>query len=127
MHWHPYYTFTSGGAVPPTPDDEFSIRNWNLWRRKKKIEDGELPPIEQEQAKEAVREAQAAAVDQARASDADERRDALLRAMEAREAFDRAYREAYGEAYVAETVAELWRKEMRRIARRRKAAILLLH
>ena len=117
----------SVGETTPAPDDEFSASNWQRWRRKRKLEDGDLPPIEQAEAQEAVREAQAAAVEQSRATDADERRDALLRAMEAREAFENAYREAYGEAYVAEIVSELWRKEMRRVERRRKAAILLLH
>ena len=117
----------SSGGFDTGADSVFSASNWKLWHRKKKLEDGELPPVEQEQAQEAIREAQVAAVEQARATDNEARRNALLRAMEAREAFEDAYREAYGEAYVAEIVSELWRKEMRRIERRRKAAILLLH
>ena len=123
-----FFKFFHGATYSDAPpDDQFSASNWQNWTRRRKLEDGELPPIEQAEAQEAVREAQAASVEQARATDADERREALLHAMEAREAFESVYREAYGEAYVAEIVAELWRKEMRRVARRRKAAILLLH
>lgn len=118
---------STGGFDTGAADSAFSASNWKLWRRKKRIEEGELPPVIEEQAQEAIRDAQIASIEQARATDEAERREALLRAMEAREAFENAYREAYGEAYVAEIVSELWRKEMRRVERRRKAAILLLH
>lgn len=118
---------STGGFDTGASDSAFSASNWQFWSRRKKLEEGELPPIEQEQAQEAIREAQAASAQQAMATDDHERKEALLRAMEAREVFENAYREAYGEAYVAEIVSELWRKEMRRIERRRKAAILLLH
>lgn len=119
--------FDTGAA----PDTAFSASNWRLWWRKKKTRDdlaeGELPAELQEQAEIAILEAQAAAREQAQAKVEADRREALLRAMEAREAFEQAYREAYGEMYVATIVAELWARDMRRAERRRKAALLLLH
>lgn len=119
------------GAVPP-PADEFSASNWRLWIKRRKreredLEEGVLPEELQAQAEAAIAEAQAAAHEQAMARVESERREALLRAMEAREAFEQAYRDAYGEAYMASIVAELWARDMRRLERRRAAAILLLH
>ena len=123
------------GGFDTGPDSEFSASNWKTWKKwgdwrkskKRDIEEGDLPEPLQEEVREALHLAQQAAFEQARATEERERRDALLKAMEAREAFENAYRQAYGETYIAEIVSELWRKEMRRIERRKRAAILLLH
>ncbi len=124
-----------GGFDVGVVADEFAASNWRNWKkwgdwrktRKRDLDEGELPEPLHEEVREALHLAQQAAVEQARATEERERRDALLKAMEAREAFENAYRQAYGEAYVAEIVSALWRREMRRIDRRRRAAILLLH
>lgn len=112
--------------------------NWqaDYWKRKSKKERDEdeleerirlgiLPPEARQTAIAAVVEAdQAARQMVAGEISAPE---ALLQAMEAREAYENAYREVYKEAYIAEVVANLWREDMKRITRRRKAIALLLH
>lgn len=112
--------------------------NWQAtyWKNKSKadreneemlerIKLGILPPLEREETLAAVIEADSASRDLA-AGVTDEQT-ALLTAMEARETYERIYREAYKEAYIAEVVAELWKEDMKRITRRRKAIALLLH
>lgn len=129
-----YWGPGSGTPTPPVPGDvirNFSLRNWRKWRRE---DDDDLPPIEEGALPEnlraladtAIAQAQSAAREQAEARVEYERRDALLRSMEARAAFEDAYRTAYGEMYIATIVAELWARDMRRAERRRKAVLLLL-
>lgn len=112
--------------------------NWqaDYWKRgskderdeqtlRERIELGILPADLGEDAADAIRMVSAArtAFDQGRIDAGEQVRIAL----EAREAYEAVYREAYREAYVAEVVADLWRKNLERITRRRKAAALLLH
>ena len=112
--------------------------NWqaNYWHNKSKadreneamlerIRLGILPPEQQADADEAIRDAHAASVEVAAGRVEPEA--AIFQQMAAREAYDRAYQQAYREAYIAEAVAERWREDMKRMARRRKAAMLLLH
>lgn len=123
-------------APPPTPDDQASNWQADYWKRKSKKEQEEdeleerirlgiLPPEAKETALAAVVEADQAARQMAAGELSQS--DALLRAMEAREVYENAYREVYKEAYIAEVVANLWREDMKRITRRRKAIALLLH
>ena len=126
-----------GANVQPdlTPEQ---ASNWqaNYWKRKSKadlenlemlerIRLGILPPLVREETLAAVVEADAASREHAAGRIADS--EAILRAMEAREAYESAYKTVYKEAYIAEVVAELWKEDMKRIARRRKAIALLLH
>ena len=112
--------------------------NWQAtyWKRKSKadienmemlerIRLGILPPQERVEADEAV----TAATNAANLREAHRIDDAehLRLAMEARAAYENAYRTAYGEAYIAEVVAEQWRGDMKRMTRRKKAALLLLN
>lgn len=112
--------------------------NWqaDYWKRgskderdkqtlRERIELGILPTQLQADAVDALRTVFAAqtALEQGRI-EADEQ---VRIALEARSAYEQAYREAYREAYIAEAVAELWRQDLKRITRRRKAAALLLH
>lgn len=118
--------FNGSSPAAQDPIRNFSLRNWKHWKREE-LEEGDLPEPLRVEADVAIRQAQQAAVAQAQAKDTTDRREALLKAMEAREAYEKAYREAYRDAYVAEIVAELWRQDMKRAERRRKAALLLLH
>ena len=112
--------------------------NWqaDYWKRgskderddqtlRERIELGILPAELGEDAADAIRMVSAAksAFDKGRI-DAGEQ---VRLALEAREAYEQVYKQAYKDAYVAEVVAELWREDMKRITRRRKAAVLLLH
>lgn len=112
--------------------------NWqaNYWKNKSKadreneamlerIRLGILPAPQQSAAEEAIREAHAASVEVAAGRAEPEA--AIFQQMAAREAYEQAYQQAYREAYIAEAVAERWREDMKRITRRRKAAMLLLH
>ena len=130
--------FNTGSVAPVvvvTPD---SPSNWqaDYWKRKSKkereedeleerIKLGILPPEERADALAAVVEADQASRQLAAGELAAP--DALLAAMEAREAYENAYRSVYREAYVASVVADLWKEDMKRITRRRKAIALLLH
>lgn len=130
MHWHPYYTFTEGSQVPAVPDAirNFSLREWKRWKRAdldELLETGALPVELRDEADGAVRAAERAAA--GLATGRLEAGRALLAAMEAREAYEQAYRDAYHEAYTSSVVAELWKEDMRKLRRRRAAAILLLH
>ena len=126
------------GAVTPAALTVEQASNWqaNYWKRKSKadienlemlerIRLGILPPEIREETLAAVVEADAASREHAAGRIADA--EALLRAMEAREAYENAYKDVYKEAYIAEVVADLWREDMKRITRRRKAIALLLH
>jgi len=133
--------FFGGGFFGAGTDTGLTVEqasNWqaNYWKRKSKadreneemlerIKLGILPPEVREETLAAVVEADAAARE--RAAGRIEDGEALLRAMQAREAYENAYREVYKEAYIASVVAELWKEDMKRIARRRKAIALLLH
>ena len=112
--------------------------NWQAtyWKRKSKadienmemlerIKLGILPPLERVEADEAV----VAAANAANLREAGRIEDSehLRLALEARTAYENAYRTAYGEAYIAEVVAEQWRGDMKRMTRRKKAALLLLN
>ena len=112
--------------------------NWqaDYWKRKSKKERDEdelaerirlgiLPPEQREEAIAAVVEADQAS--RQLASGEIDAQSALLAGMEAREAYENAYRAVYKEAYIASVVADLWREDMKRITRRRKAIALLLH
>ena len=126
-----------GANVQPdiTPEQ---ASNWqaNYWKRKSKadlenlemlerIKLGILPPEAREETLAAV--AQADDASRALAAGRIEPGEALNIAMQMREAYENAYRLAYQEAYIAEVVADLWREDMKRITRRRKAIALLLH
>ena len=133
--------FAYQGSVdtPPTPDlTPEQASNWqaNYWKRKSKadienlemlerIKLGILPPEVREETIAAVVEADSASRE--RAAGRIDDGEAVLRAMEARAAYENAYKQAYKEAYIAEVVADLWREDMKRITRRRKAIALLLH
>ena len=124
-----------GPGVDLTPEQ---ASNWQAtyWKRKSKadIENAEmleriklgiLPPLEREESLLAVIEADS--VSRELAAGTIESAEAVLRSMEAREAYENAYRIVYKEAYIDEVVAELWKEDMKRITRRRKAIALLLH
>ena len=116
-----------GSTDAPASGDiirNFSLREWRKWRRKD-LEEGELPGELRREADAAIREATQAAAELAAGNV--EAANALAVAMQAREAYEQAYRDAYQEAYVASVVAELWKADMRKLRRRRAAAILLLH
>ena len=128
-------------AFEGSPDEALTTdqaSNWqaNYWKRKSKadlenlemlerIRLGILPPEVREETLSAVIEADSASRE--RSAGRIDDGEALLRAMQAREAYDAAYRAVYKEAYIAEVVADLWREDMKRITRRRKAIALLLH
>lgn len=118
-----------GGSAPVVIPDairNFSLRNWRNWKRDEEdLEAGFLPTELRIEANEAVKEATQAA--SALAAGRVEAVNALAVAMQAREAYENAYRQAYQDAYVAEVVAELWKADMRKLKRRRAAALLLLH
>lgn len=112
--------------------------NWqaDYWKRKSKKEQDEdtleerirlgiLPPTLREDADEALRTVVAAkdALDRGRIDDSEQ----LQIAMQARHEYEQAYKAAFEEAYIAEIVAEHWREDMKRMTRRRKAIMLLLH
>ena len=114
-------------VVPPAtpiPDviRNFSTRNWRAWVKEE--EEEELPLELKEQAKEAVIEAVNASVVIAKTDDTGP---ALLKAMEALEAYENAYKSAYKSAYVAEEIAEKWRQDIAKEKRRRSLLLLLLH
>lgn len=124
-----------GAGVDLTPEQ---ASNWQAtyWPNKSKadreneemlerIRLGILPPLEREAADEAAQAAQNAA--NLRAAERIDDAEHLRLAMEARAAYEHAYRTAYGAAYVEEIVAEQWRSDMKRMTRRKKAALLLLH
>ncbi len=124
-----------GPGVDDTPDQP---SNWqaNYWPNKSKadwdnlamlerIKLGILPPELREEADDALRDAHIAASEVA-AGRADQET-AIFQQLAARDAYESAYKRAYREAYIAEVVAEHWREDMKRITRRRKAAMLLLH
>lgn len=136
--------FNSAGPTPPTPVSDDQPSNWqaNYWKNKsradreneemlERISLGILPPELHPDAKaaaqRAVEAAMLASAEMARASDDAAQREALLKSMEARTAYERAYQLAMGEAYIAEAVAEQWLLDMKRLARRRRATLLLLH
>ena len=103
----------------------FSLRNWRKWKRDEEdIESGSLPEELRAEALDAVAQVVNAAPP---SNDGPAILEALERAQAARRAFEDAYRKAYVEDFVAETVAELWRAEIRKKMRRRKAALMLLH
>ena len=130
-----------GGGFFGTVDAGLTVEqasNWqaNYWKRKSKadienlemlerIKLGILPADVREETLASVIEADSASRE--RAAGRIDDGEALLRAMEARAAYENAYRIAYKEAYIAEVVADLWREDMKRITRRRKAIALLLH
>lgn len=129
--------FAYQGSID-VPLTEEQASNWQAtyWKHKSKadreneemlerIKLGILPPLEREETLAAVVQADMASRELA-AGVTDEQT-ALLAAMEARETYERIYREAYKEAYVAQAVADLWKEDMKRIQRRRKALALLLH
>lgn len=128
--------FDFGSTPPaPTPPAEEQASNWqaNYWvhkRRTKADEDEErrrlgiLPPEQQEQAEQAVREAVDASI--AAQKDEDKGR-AILALMEARQAFEDAYRQAFKEAYIEEMMLAEWESQITRERRRRAIALLLLH
>lgn len=133
-------TLLQSGGVPPVPPapvvPEEQASNWqaNYWvhskRRTKDDEDEErrrlgiLPPEQQAQADMAVREVVQASVDVQRGESTGE---ALRLAMEARAAFEDAYRKALKDAYTEEFVAAQWELQISRERRRRAAVLLLLH
>lgn len=111
-----------------------SASNWqaDYWKRgskkerdaqtlRERIALGILPP----EAADAVRTVFAAktAMDRGRIDEVEQ----VRLSLEAREAFESAFRQAYKDSYISEVVSDLWRREMKRITRRRKAAVLLLH
>ena len=127
-----------GGGFFGAGVEQQEASNWqaNYWKRKSKadienlemlerIRLGILPPEAREETLNAVIEADSAAREHAAGRIEDG--EAVLRAMEARAAYENAYKIAYKEAYIAEVVADLWREDMKRITRRRKAIALLLH
>ena len=126
------------GALTPETLTVEQASNWqaNYWKRKSKadlenlemlerIRLGILPPEIREEAIAAVIEADSASREHA--AGRIESAEAVLRAMEARQAYENAYKTVYKEAYIAEVVADLWKEDMKRIMRRRKAIALLLH
>lgn len=130
------YGTTGTPPIPPAPAEQPSNWQADYWKRKSKKEREEeereerirlgiLPPEQKAEAIAAVIEADQASRQMTAGEIAPA--DALLAAMEARAAYENAYRQVYKEAYIAEVVAELWREDMKRITRRRKAIALLLH
>jgi len=126
-----------GGGFFGAIQEEFAS-NWQAtyWKNKSKadreneemlerIRLGILPPEVREETLAAVVEADSASRELA--AGRIENGEAVLRAMEARKAYEDAYKAVYKEAYIAEVVAELWKEDMKRIMRRRKAIALLLH
>lgn len=111
-------------APADAPIRNYSLRNWRNWKRRD-LEEGELPAELRDEADQAVREATQASAELSAGNV--EAANALAVAMQARESYEEAYRQAYQEAYVAEVVAELWKADMRKLRRRRAAALLLLH
>ena len=129
--------FNTGTAAPAVVVSD-QPSNWqaDYWKRKSKkqheedeleerIRLGILPPEARKQALEAVVEADQAS--RQLASGEINAQTAILAGMEAREAYENTYRAVYKEAYIASVVAGLWREDMKRIQRRRKAIALLLH
>ena len=124
------------GMFEATAVDQPSNWQADYWKRRSKKERDEdeleerirlgiLPPEARAKALEAVVDADQAAR-QLAAGEIDAP-SALLAGLEAREAYESAFRAVYKEAYIAAVVAERWKDDMKRIARRRKAIALLLH
>lgn len=124
-----------GAGVETQPEQ---ASNWqaNYWHNKSKadreneamlerIKLGILPPPLQIEAEAAIKDAHVAAIEVAAGRATPEA--AIFQQMAARDAYERAYKQAYQEAYIAEAVAERWREDMKRVTRRRKAAMLLLN
>lgn len=133
--WGNSWGIRSTPPVPVVPPEE-QASNWqaNYWvhskRRTKADEDEErrrlgiLPPEQQEQADQAVRQAVQASVSVLRGEDQGA---AVHAAMAARQAFDDAYRQAFKDAYIHELIAAQWEIQITRERRRRAIALLLLH
>ena len=124
-----------GAGVETTPDQP---SNWqaNYWHNKSKadwenlamlerIKLGILPAELRAEADDAIRDADEA--QRALAADGVTPESAVGVLMQSRAAYDEAFKTAYKESYIAEAVAEAWKSDMKRITRRRKAAMLLLH
>lgn len=107
---------------------------WKYRTKKQRKEDedeerirlGILPPREREIADEAVQTAITAS-QRIVAAKGKEVGAYLLDTLEARQAYDAAYKRSYKEAYVAEVVAENWKADLKRAQRNRAVALLLLH
>lgn len=132
--WGNSWGLRSTPPVPVVPPEE-QASNWqaNYWvnKRRTKADDDEerrrlgiLPPEQQEQAEQAVRQAVQASVDVLRGDDPGA---AVRAAMEARHAFEDAYRQAFKDAYIEAMVAAQWEIQITRERRRRAVALLLLH
>jgi uncharacterized lipoprotein YddW (UPF0748 family) len=108
----------------------FSLKSWRKWIKdedeEELIKQGFLPPELKSEAAQAVIQSVDAST---RISQEIETNKGilLLQAMEAKEAFDRAYLKAYREGYVEEVVNELWDFEIRRLKRNRAISLLLLY
>jgi len=115
--------------TPPLVEDirNFSLKSWRRWIKdedeEELLEQGILPVELKEQADQAVIQSVNAS---SKISQGDERL-LLLKAMEARMAYEEAYRKAYKEGYIEEVVNELWASEISRIRHNRAVSILLLH
>lgn len=113
------------GAASDNLVNNYSLRHWKKWKRKREEEAvlEDLSAVADTAIVQAAQASKAVAV----AKDEPERGKAVLRALEARMAYEEAYKAAYADAYTAELVAAQWMDDMKRDRRRRKAALLLLN
>lgn len=133
------YSYTGfDGVFAKTEVIEDQPSNWqaDYWKHRTKkqrkeeddrqrIELGILPPIEKEEAIQAVNEAVQASTELM--AGRIEAQNAVAVALQARMEYDDIYRRVYKDAYVAEIVAQLWEEDIRKTKRKKAAILLLLH